>query len=133
MSFNKTLIDALTATEHPDSRSNTTSQKLGEDVSNTSSIAQKYKNGKFTYLIVHPEYVLEKAVTNFPKKFQKLDVLRAIFHQAYVLIMTATATEDELKDIMVHLNTNNPAVIKTSPDRNNVYFSIKKQIKQPKH
>ncbi|CAB3987770.1 DNA helicase [Paramuricea clavata] len=59
--------------------------------------------------------------------YGKLGILANIFPHTPIVAMTATATYDTQCKIIESLGMNRPQIVKTNPDRPNIYFSCKKR------
>ena len=59
----------------------------------------------------------------FRKDFRNLDILRALFPSANILALTASATGETVEEIKSSLCMKNPAIVKTSLDRPNIFLS----------
>ncbi|CAB3991411.1 Hypothetical predicted protein [Paramuricea clavata] len=63
----------------------------------------------------------------FRPAYGKLGILANIFPHTPIVAMTATATYDMQCKIIESLGMNCPQIVKTNPDRPNIYFSCKKR------
>ena len=107
------------------------------------------------YVIGHPEHVLSKEVcdilrqdqwksvkhiivdeahcivqwgNNFRPEYKNLSKLRAIFPEAVVVALTATATKETQKEIIKSLCMKKVNVISSSVDRRNVKIIVKRRL-----
>lgn len=69
---------------------------------------------------------------NFRPVFKKLGELTCIFDNAAHLTLTATATQNSLKELEKTLNYRNPNIIIANPDRQNIYLEVKRRLPNAK-
>ena len=120
-----------------------------------SNNVQRLQQCDFTYVIGHPEQFVTKAAfrlftddkwqsrvshiiideahcvtewgAGFREKFLELSKLKAVFPNANVLALTATATVTLQKKIADALQLQNPTVISTNIDRMNIKLEVKRR------
>lgn len=61
---------------------------------------------------------------DFRRDFQKLSALKAFFPNAVTLALTATATPVSIENLLRELCIKDCAVVKSSPDRSNVFLEV---------
>jgi len=112
----------------------------------------KLKNGKFPYVMGHPEAILSTELWtifkgkpwqssrifivvdechcvvkwggSFRPAYLEIKKLKSVFPHSNVLALTATATKSLMKEVIVHLHMKNPTVIADNMDRSNIYIQM---------
>ncbi|XP_057296073.1 uncharacterized protein LOC130625010 [Hydractinia symbiolongicarpus] len=119
-------------------------------------VSHEIKNGDIDFLFGHPEAFLSHTGRNllkskiyqdnvvacvvdeahcvelwgleFRKSFQDLVVLNTIFQDRPMLALTATAGDKMIFKIIKDLSLQNCKIVKASPNRRNVFLSVKKRL-----
>ncbi|XP_057300791.1 uncharacterized protein LOC130635473 [Hydractinia symbiolongicarpus] len=119
-------------------------------------VSHEIKNGDIDFLFGHPEAFLSHTGRNllkskiyqdnvvacvvdeahcvelwgleFRKSFQDLVVLNTIFQDRPMLALTATAGDKMISKIIKDLSLQNCKIVKASPNRRNVFLSVKKRL-----
>ena len=117
--------------------------------------AQDFRRANYQYVIAHPEAILRKEICDilrreiwsavkyifideahcvilwgqaFRPDFQNLSKLRALFPQAHLVALTATATPSMKQDISKVLNMRNWLTVCTKIDRPNVKLEVRRRL-----
>ncbi|XP_057293807.1 uncharacterized protein LOC130622364 [Hydractinia symbiolongicarpus] len=119
-------------------------------------VSHEIKNGDIDFLFGHPEAFLSHTGRNllkskiyqdnvvacvvdeahcvelwgleFRKSFQDLVVLNTIFQDRPMLALTTTAGDKMISKIIKDLSLQNCKIVKASPNRRNVFLSVKKRL-----
>jgi len=90
------------------------------------TIAQNLvENNILGFLAIDESHCVSSWGSDFRPEYTNIKTFRELFPSIPIIALTATATNIVCKDITKILNLNNPAIVKASFDRPNLYISVR--------
>jgi ATP-dependent DNA helicase RecQ len=97
-----------------------------------SQFINRLKTYKISFFVIDEAHCISQWGHSFRVEYRKLSMLKQIFPECPVIALTATATIDVEKDILIQLAMQNPVYIKGSFDRTNLTIQVESKIQPAK-